>query len=69
MFRFALLLVVLGFGTILTLTARLLGGLATQQLDALPIALSALAACSMLVGGLGLLERRAHGQRARFLVG
>lgn len=68
MFRFALALVALGFVIILGLTARLLDGLATQQVDALPIALGAMTACAMLVSGLGLLERRAHEHRPDFLI-
>ena len=58
MTRFALCLVLAGFGLILSLVATMLGGLLPQDGLALPVALGAPVATIMLVGGLFLLESR-----------
>ena len=49
---FAISLVFLGIATILAVVGTLLGSAGASQLLALPVALAAMTACLMLVGGL-----------------
>ncbi|PZP48270.1 MAG: hypothetical protein DI601_01255 [Azospirillum brasilense] len=55
---FAISLVFLGIATILAVVGTLLGSAGASQLLALPVALAAMTACLMLVGGLLILEFR-----------
>ena len=55
---FAISLVFLGIAPILAVVGTLLGSAGASQLLALPVALAAMTACLMLVGGLLILEFR-----------